>query len=121
MNVSAGMVLIVDDSPVLSLQLQRQLQALGVSATPVDAAFARQHAGEAWLIFVDVQLMLANGFAVARQLAAAACPVVLISGTGRSTDRHWGMGTGAKAVMTRPVQLAQLQKVLDVLRSPVGM
>lgn len=120
MNARHGKVLIVADSPVLSLQLQRQLHALDVPAMPVEAANVRLHAEGARLAIVDVQLLQGNGFAVARELASAACPVVLTSGTGRDTDIHWGMGAGATAVLTRPVSSARLQQVLDALASSAG-
>ena len=119
MNTHNGAVLIVADSPVLSLQLQRQLHTLDVMTVPVEASDVSLHAGGARLAIVDVQLLQGNGFAVVRELAGASCPVVLTSGTGRNTDMHWGMGAGAIAVLTRPVSSARLQQVLERLAFPL--
>lgn len=115
MSGRTGTVLIINDSPVLALQLQRQLRVLDVPATPVDLAHFRPLAANARLAIVDVQLLKGNGFAVARELAGASCPVVLTSGTGRGTDIHWGIGAGARAVLTRPVSSLRLQEILDAL------
>ncbi len=119
------MALVVDDSPVLALQLQRQLQSLRmrvrtvINASALDAATVLDTAA-ASVIFVDVQLLHGNGFAIARRIAMAPCPVVLISGTGRSTDIQWGRGTGAAAVLSRPVHTAQLRVLLQSLQLPAG-
>ncbi len=109
--------LILDDSPVLSLLLQRQLEAEGFAVRAVGSEAALlQHATGAAVAFIELQLWQGNGFRMARRLAGMqACPVVLISGTGRRTDLHWGIRAGAAVVLTRPVPVQQLQQALQAL------
>jgi CheY-like chemotaxis protein len=39
----------------------------------------------------------------------------LLTGTGRNTDRQWGLRAGASAVMARPVTEAALRATLGAL------
>lgn len=117
MKRSLPQALILDDSPVLSLVLQAQLEAEGltVRAVGTEAELLQQATGAA-VAFVELQLWQCNGFRVARRVAGMqACPVVLISGTGRRTDLHWGIRAGAAVVLTRPVTLRQLRQALQTL------
>lgn len=115
--------LILDDSPVLLRQLQQQLQQLGLHAAPLDAAVATQ-AGQrlqADVIFVELLQTAGNGFRLLRALARSqACPLVLLTGTGRASDRHWGLHAGAAAVLRRPVELAALRNCLHELGLACG-
>lgn len=112
-----ALALIVDDSPFLALHLSRLLDASGVQAhIPKDAAELRALASDAAVIFVELELFHASGFEVTRDLAAScSCPLVLLTGTGRTTDRQWGLRAGARAVLPRPVSAAALGDVLRAL------
>lgn len=108
------LALIVDDSPFLALHLARQLEALGFHAhVPADAADLRAHAARAALICVELELFHASGFEVTRELAErCACPLVLLTGSGRKTDLQWGLRAGASFVLQRPVREAALRAAL---------
>lgn len=108
------LALIVDDSPFLALHLARQLEGLGFRAyIPADAADLRERAAQAAVICIELQLFHASGFEVTRELAEqCACPLVLLSGTGRSTDVQWGLRAGARAVLQRPVHVEALRNAL---------
>jgi len=57
-----------------------------------------------------------NGFqatrAIAREPATSHIPVILVTTKDQDTDRVWGMRQGAKAFLTKPVNEADLQRVL---------
>lgn len=118
----AALALIIDDSPFLALHLSRLLEVNGLRAhIPKDAAELRALAPAAAVIFVELELFHASGFEVTRELAAScACPLVLLTGTGRTTDRQWGLRAGASAVLPRPVNLAALGEVLRALGCDEG-
>src|SRR5690606_34543336 len=108
--------LILDDSPVLARHLQALLQGLGVAAVLQAERPADLSAIEADVIFVEVLQATGNGFQLLRELARSrACPLVLLTGTGRASDRHWGLQAGAAAVLRRPVDGRALQHCLQEL------
>lgn len=113
----APLALILDDSPFLALHLRTLLAARGLQASiTANAAEVRSLASGASVIFVELELFDANGFAVTRELAEdCACPLVLLTGTGRSTDRQWGLRAGARAVLPRPVTAVALERLLLTL------
>lgn len=118
-HAAAGtpLVLIVDDSRFLALQLARMLESLGVRAhIPANLEELHRLAPEAALVCIELELFHASGFEVTRALAAhCACPLVLLTGTGRNTDLQWGLRAGASAVLQRPVCPASLRATLDTL------
>jgi CheY-like chemotaxis protein len=111
------LALIVDDSPFLAVHLGRLLEALGLQArTPSAPAELCALSAEAAIIFVELELFQGSGFEVTRELAArCACPLVLLTGTGRNTDLQWGLRAGASAVLPRPVTARALRTTLDRL------
>lgn len=127
MNAVQPQAFILDDSPVLARHLQLQLQRLGIGAALHTAAEADcEHNAaaaapasiqcEADVIFVEVLQACGNGFRLLRELARTrACPLVLLTGTGRASDRHWGLQAGAAAVLRRPVDEAALRVCLQEL------
>jgi CheY-like chemotaxis protein len=116
-NAPAPLAVIVDDSPLLLLQLQLQLVTLGFGVTAVtDAARLPAPATGAAVVFIELQLMQANGFRLTRLLArCCSCPLILLTGTGRRTDLQWGLRAGACAVLKRPVRDSELRAVLQTL------
>jgi CheY-like chemotaxis protein len=108
MSTLRPQALILDDSPVLARHLQQLLGRLGVGADV--------QAEDADIIFVEVLQACGNGFQLLRELARTrACPLVLLTGTGRASDRHWGLQAGAAAVLRRPVDEAALRACLQEL------
>lgn len=126
--------LILDDSPVLARHLQLLLGRLGIgaevragvagdagAAMNTDAAVPEPAPADVDVIFVEVLQACGNGFQLLRELARArACPLVLLTGTGRASDRHWGLQAGAAAVLRRPVDEAALRACLQELGLPGG-
>jgi len=112
---AAGRLVVLDDSPLLASQLQQLVAGFGFAVETIQepAVFA-EVAATADLAFVEIQLLHANGFQLARQVrATGTCKVVLLSGSGRSTDLHWGLRAGAVAVLKRPLRPEQLRELLD--------
>ena len=111
-GVLTGKTVIVDDSPVLVCQLQCLLQALDFDAA--HCAEPAQLAGQRpAYVFVELLQLEHNGFCILRMLRGTLdCPLILISGTGRPSDLHWGRQAGATHVLTRPLQLENIREVL---------
>ena len=115
MSPAPAPILILDDSPVLARHLKLQLQALGLRPS-IHADAASLPGPEVRLIFVELLQAGGNGFQLLRALARQrACPLVLLTGTGRSSDRHWGLQAGAAAVLRRPIELPALRRCLQEL------
>ncbi len=108
-------VLILDESPVLTLQLQRQLMTLGYTATSlVPISGFHQQLAHNSVVFVELMLSQNNGFQLIRALAILPhVSLFLLTGTKRSTDLQWGLCAGAKAVLKRPLTLAVLRDALQ--------
>jgi DNA-binding response OmpR family regulator len=111
------LALILDDSPVLCLQLQRFLLAAGCAVRVCnDMQTLCDQAAAADVLFIELQLGEGNGFQCARQIAGLhACPVVLITGSGRRTDTPWGWRAGASAVLQRPLEFSAMLATLREL------
>lgn len=115
MSLSRPMVLIVDDSLALTLQLQQVLQQLGVTAQAFDpdSQTAAIDSGVA-AIFVEVLQSRSNGFQILRKLTTAFnCPLILLSGTGRTSDAGWSRQAGAASVLCRPLTRSSLAQCLQ--------
>jgi len=113
--------LIISDSGILARHLQRMLALLDVEASFMSASSGplSQAAGMD-LVLLELQLDHANGFQLLRHLAPAlSCPLVLVSGTGRASDRHWGLRAGASVVLHRPLGLRVLCQGLQQAGCPV--
>jgi twitching motility two-component system response regulator PilH len=111
------LALVVDDSPFLAAHLSRLLGAVGLQAQVATAADElKALAPKAAVVLVEVELFHASGFEVTRELAACcSCPLILLTGTGRNTDRQWALRAGASAVLPRPVTAASLFAALSRL------
>jgi DNA-binding response OmpR family regulator len=117
MKAVVGTALILDDSPILAQQLRLLLQQCGftvvVATAPVDTKALPQPLA---LICIELLQETANGFQLLRQLSNnVSCPLLLLSGTSRSSDVQWGLRAGAAAVLTRPLTAAALEQCLRQL------
>ena len=115
-------VLIVDDSPSQLLGLQRVVEKLGHTViTAEDGAAGVEVAKREIpdLILMDVVMPNLNGFQATRQISKEATtshiPVVLVTTKDQETDKVWGMRQGAKAYVTKPINEAELTKVIKEL------
>lgn len=115
MTAATPKVLVVNDSPLLAAELQQMLAGLGLEAVTLhEPELAPALAVDAAAVFIEIQLLHDNGFQVARRVrAAAGCPVVLLSGSGRATDVEWAVRAGASAVLARPLLLEALHWTLE--------
>lgn len=108
---AGGKAVIIDDSPVLAVQLQSLLQAQGFEA--VHCSRPAELSGRPACIFTELLQLDNNGFRILRALREHFdCPLILVSGTGRLSDQHWGRQAGAMHVLTRPLRLQELRKIL---------
>ena len=116
--------LIVDDSPTVVFALKKILQSAGfITLEAGDAesgvALARQELPD--LIFLDIILPGANGFAALRTLrkdpATAHIPVIMISGNEQATELFFGSRIGADDFMKKPFSrfevFARIERLLD--------
>jgi CheY-like chemotaxis protein len=116
MSAQPLQALILDDSPVLARHLQQLLLELGVSGRLQLDGQAALPDGEVDVIFVEVLQASGNGFRLLRELARLrACPLVLLTGTGRPSDRHWGLQAGAASVLRRSFDARTLRQCLQEL------
>lgn len=106
---------VICDSPVLSLQLSRQLTNLGCATETFQGHPGKMRLAEFSIVLVELMLAGNNGFALLRSLRAElTMPLVLISGTGRSSDLHWGKTAGATCVLERPLDVGALAGALQL-------
>jgi DNA-binding response OmpR family regulator len=116
--------LIIDDSPTIVFALKKILQSAGfITFEALDAEsgvdLARTRIPD--LIFLDIVLPGANGFAALRTLrkdpATAHIPVIMISGNEQATELFFGSRTGADDFMKKPFSrfevFARIERLLD--------
>jgi CheY-like chemotaxis protein len=116
--------LIIDDSPTIVFALKKILQSAGfITLEALDAetgiGLARTEIPD--LIFLDIILPGANGFAALRTLrkdpATAHIPVIMISGNEQATELFFGSRTGADDFMKKPFSrfevFARIERLLD--------
>jgi CheY-like chemotaxis protein len=109
---------IICDSQVLSLQLCRLLSCLGCTAEIFACNPGRKLLENADIVFIELMQAGDKGFALLRALnTELSAPLVLLSGTGRISDLHWGKAAGATAVLEHPVEEAKLAGLLALCRS----
>lgn len=118
--MSNGRALILDDSPILRWQLQQELQQLQFSVAHLKAE-TDPALCQAEVIFVELVQKSGNGFHILRQLISRVnCPLILISGSGRASDRYWASQSGAVAILERPVSAKTVRAVLEQAGFIVG-
>ena len=113
-------VLIVDDSPSQLVGMKRTVEKLGHEVvTAEDGAagveVARRELPD--LILMDVVMPHLNGFQATRTISrdpkTSHIPVILVTTKDQETDRVWGMRQGAKAYVTKPIEDAELTRVIN--------
>lgn len=112
-------VLIVDDSPSQLLVLKRIVEGQGHETITAEdgqqgVEMARQNLPD--LILMDVVMPNLNGFqatrTISRDKTTSHIPVILVTTKDQETDRVWGMRQGAKGYITKPINEAQLVKII---------
>ena len=112
-------ILIVDDSPSQLMGIRRIVEKLGHEALTAEDGQAGVDAAKRELpdlILMDVVMPNLNGFQATRSItrdpATGHIPVVLMTTKDQDTDRVWGMRQGAKAYVTKPIDDAELTRVI---------
>lgn len=118
----SAQVLVVDDSDIVQLALQAQLEGLGARvqvAGDVASALAAGQAQAFDLVLTDLQLPDAPGLALLRQWQqrwpAAATRFALLSGHIPAEVRDEARALGVLACLTKPCQADHLQALLHTL------
>ena len=112
-------VLIVDDSPSQLVGMKRTVEKLGHEViTAEDGAAGVEVAKRELpdLILMDVVMPNLNGFQATRTISkdpkTSHIPIVLVTTKDQDMDRVWGMRQGAKAYVTKPIDDAELTRVI---------
>jgi len=121
--------LIIDDSPTIVFALKKILQSAGfITLEALDAetgvSIARSEIPD--LIFLDIILPGANGFAALRTLRkdplTSHIPIIMISGNEQATELFFGSRTGADDFMKKPFSrfevFARIERLLDANMVP---
>jgi len=121
--------LIIDDSPTIVFALKKILQSAGfITLEALDAetgvSIARSEIPD--LIFLDIILPGANGFAALRTLrkdpSTSHIPIIMISGNEQATELFFGSRTGADDFMKKPFSrfevFARIERLLDANMVP---
>jgi DNA-binding response OmpR family regulator len=120
--VSAGTILIVDDSENIRTVLQMNFEHLGytvISAPDGEEALRLVESRRPDVVVLDVMMPRQNGFQVCRKLKSdprlAGTPVVFLTAKGQREDRYWGKDCGADEYLTKPFSTAELERVIERL------
>ena len=115
-------ILIVDDSPSQLMGIRRIVEKLGHEALTAEDGAAGVEAAKREipdLILMDVVMPNLKGFqatrSICRESTTKHIPIVLVTTKDLDTDRVWGMRQGAKAYVTKPINEAELTKVIKEL------
>jgi len=117
-------VLIIDDSPTIVFALKKILRSSGFitfDAVDADIGIELARTEKPDLIFLDIILPGANGFAVLRTLRkdplTQHIPVIMISGNEQATELFFGSRIGADDFMKKPFSrhevFARIERLLD--------
>lgn len=116
--------LVVDVSPTMRRQLAAVLQGLGVEAVGVGSAPEALDAlssGAYDLVFVDVMLPGADGFALTRTLkrdkSLQSIPVIILTSRSSPLDLVRGALAGSSSYLVKPVSLQSLKQTVTRLLS----
>jgi CheY-like chemotaxis protein len=115
-------VLIVDDSPAITLTFSKLLNLLGHKthvAENGEQALSLALDQLPDVIFSDLEMPRLNGYELAREIRAhggTKCPLlVAVSGYGRREDRLRAREAGFDHFLVKPAMLSDLEEVFDEL------
>jgi twitching motility two-component system response regulator PilH len=118
--MSVKRVLVVDDSPTERHAISEILHKAGYEVNTCDSgeeAVVQSKALLPDLILMDVVMPNLNGFQATRTISkdpkTSHIPIVLVTTKDQDTDRVWGMRQGAKAYVTKPIDDAELTRVIQ--------
>ncbi|WP_201616287.1 response regulator [Psychrobacter urativorans] len=112
-------VLVIDDSPSEMAKFRDMLaknnfRVLEAANGEEGCAMAIEHLPD--VVLMDVVMPEMNGFQATRKITrgktTSHIPVVIISTKNQETDRVWGKRQGAKEYLTKPVDEAELIRII---------
>lgn len=115
-------VLIIDDSPVDTLDLTGILNRNGYTVISANGAemgvqVAREELPD--LVLMDIVMPGLNGFHATRLLTQSAetrhIPIIMVSNKDQQADRVWGARQGARGYVTKPVRERELIAMIESL------
>ena len=112
-------VLVIDDSPselVKFRELLSKNNCTMLEATNGEDGVKMAQEQLPDVILMDVVMPEMNGFQATRKItknsATAHIPVIIVSTKNQETDRVWGKRQGAKEYLTKPVEEAELLRII---------
>jgi twitching motility two-component system response regulator PilH len=112
-------VLCVDDVAADLLNIEKIVSATGVlvsTATNGKDAVAKALAEKPYLIFLDVNMPVMDGFAAMREIKkdaeAKLIPIVLVTSKSQKADKMWAQVQGAAGYVTKPYTPEQIHEQL---------
>ena len=122
-EVSAPVILLVEDDPALRTLTARALQGNGYVVKTAGAApemWAALDAGAVDLVLLDIMLPGTSGIDLCRALRRTSdVPIIFVSARGSETDRVVGLELGADDYLAKPFGTRELiARVRAVLRRP---
>ena len=129
-DLSEKVVLFVEDDDADVELTRRAFEELGFDArvelaSDGHAALQRLRAGlRPDLILTDLKMPKINGLELARLLHAdpqlASIPVVFLTSSAERRDREEALTLGARAFVTKPMQLADFEPIVALLRAQLA-
>src|SRR5688500_8886851 len=125
-TVQPGKVLVVDDAPAIIETMKRSLQRLGVPAAGILTASTKEAALRLFkehqppVVFIDMNLGLDLGDEAAQEMLqfAPTSKIIVVTGLDPAHARVRDVvSAGAYAVIEKPVRLAGLRDVLDLIQA----
>lgn len=118
----ANVILVIEDDPDQRRLMERTLATAGyriLTASDGQTGFETALAIQPKLIILDVMMPRMNGYQTARALkqnaATASVPILMVTTKQEPADQFWSSQAGADAFLTKPVDIAELIKVVGQL------
>lgn len=115
-------ILVVDDSPSEMARFKEILIKYGHEVIEASNGMAGYHMAMTHLpdaILMDIVMPEMNGFQATRKItrekSTAHIPVIIVSTKNQETDRVWGKRQGAKEYLNKPIDEAELVRVLKTV------
>jgi PAS domain S-box-containing protein len=115
-----GRILVVEDNHTNQLVILAQLQKLGYKADSVSNGAEAVEAvkrGGCDLVLMDCEMPVMDGYEAARQIRSSlqsAIPIVSLTADVTSSARERCLNAGMNGYLSKPLELPQLEKMLDM-------
>ena len=117
----AKKVLVVDDTVAHLQQLQEIVSGAGyevITASSGKSALEKVRAENPDMVFLDIVMDDLDGYGACREITRTEetkhIPVVFVSTKNQRADRLWAERQGAKALLTKPIDAAEILKHLTM-------